>query len=384
MLEQYRYSMTLDYDYNGTQVNLDSTNISNVVIDYDYDNHNMPTIVITANIDKNIVDDMIANCKTKVLNFTIYKYLSNSSQQLKEKYISGQFIYFTSNDDLNNNSTLDYSTTTSDSKDIYRKITLGLMMQSLIDNNKITINDVIETATLSSTILHYFGKLNLLLEPVNNYPISSFVIPAINSRSKLISFLDNAFNLYDNKYRLFYDFNRTYLLSSSGNAVQTKDESITSIIIKADDTTIDESKLQGMDNQGTCYMIDVNADDIHYYEDNATTRTNSAIMAIGSNGDYSVSGTGDKYKIIRVNNDNVSKSQIEQSDVDNTSFAITLMKTELDTSVLTINKEYRIQNYDKLQDKDGKFLLSRKREVYTQDNGDYVLSNILTFRKAIS
>ena len=81
-----------------------------------------------------------------------------------------------------------------------------------------------------------------------------------------------------------------------------------------------------------------------------------------------------KLKII----DNL-KRQIEDK-----SIYVNIVKTELDSSIFTINRQYIIRNFDTLGRNTGKFLLSRKREVYTLDNDNFILSCVLTFRKILS
>ena len=107
-------------------------------------------------------------------------------------------------------------------------------------------------------------------------------------------------------------------------------------------------------------------------------------MTIGTDGQYAISGTGDKYKIERTINDNMNAAQVSRSQVDNNSFILTVVKTELDGDAITLNRNYMIQNYDKLKDKNGKFLLSSKKEVFSQDDGAYIMNMNMVFKKAIS
>lgn len=383
MLNQYRYSVNLRYIYNNKEIEFDNTNIHYIMIDYDYDNKNMPVIFITTSIDKNILDDMILNSKTKTLTLQISKFINNSQFKLKEDYIRAQFTYFLPNN-LNYDKSLDYSKDTSNSTDIYRRVTIGLVMKELVDNNKrVIVNDVF-TGSLTGAILYYMQHMPLLLEPTNDVYLDNHIIPPINSISKLVHYLDDNFNLYNNKYRLFYDFNLTYLLSSNGKAVQHIDEQLNTVIINVDDTIQDESKVQGMDVQNNAYLINIDSKNIDYKEDKATDITMTGIMTIDSSGNYSVSGDSYKTKIVRTTNDNINKGHIEKTQIDNMSFIITVLKTELDSSVLTINKNYIIKNYAPLKDKDGNYLLARKREVYTPDDGNFILSTFMYFRKAIS
>ena len=59
-------------------------------------------------------------------------------------------------------------------------------------------------------------------------------------------------------------------------------------------------------------------------------------------------------------------------------------KGELDSTVFTLNKEYYIKNYDKLADKNGKFLLSAKKEIYIKENEYFNMTTIFTLKKCPS
>ena len=130
MQNVYKYDAYLQYTYNGEDVVFDNTNILSFSIEYDYDNKNMPIILLIASIDKKIVDDMITN-KNKKIIFNVTRFIENANIQFKRKYIYKEFTYFISGD-LNNTDDLDYET--NKNPDVYRKITIGLMDQELIDN----------------------------------------------------------------------------------------------------------------------------------------------------------------------------------------------------------------------------------------------------------
>lgn len=384
MFNQYRYSIVIKYNYKGDDIEFDYTNIHSQLIDYNYDSNNMPIIYITASIDKNILDDMILNSEIKTLTIQVYKFINNSDFKLKELYIEGQFSYILPDNELNYNQSLDYSKETENSKDIFKRITIGLLKEKLIENNKIINNDVVKSASLNNTILNYMSHMPLLIEPVKDIQLNYSIIPPIESITELISFLDDNFGLYDNKYRLFYDFDKTYLLSSHGKSILSSGDEIDTIIIKVENTITEESKVQGMDIENNSCIIHVDTNDIDYYDNKVINKSFTGTMAINSDGNYNISGNKDRLRIIRNYNDNLDKGSIEQSEIDNTSFSISILKTDLDSSILTINKSYIIRNYDKLDNKDGYFLLSKKKEVYTPDDGNFILSTILTFRKIIS
>lgn len=391
MINQYRYSIYLKYMYNNKEILLDGTMLKAIAIDYSYDTRHMPIILITALIDKNIVDDMIKSVDKKTITLSISKYINNSNMKLKEDYIKDQFRYYLSTNDLNPEDDLDYSKETANSKDIYRKITIGLLKDELIQNNKVLINDVISNTSLINVLVNHLSHMKLLIEPVNNTIINRLSIPALNTISKFVQYIDDNYNIYNNEYRLFYDFDMTYLLSSSGKAIQSIKEDITSIIVRVNNNTGPNNGIQGMeiDAKQKAYIIEVPTNDINYNEDKATHVSYDTIIGIDSSGNYKKTAlkdnaSGSRVRIERTPNGNLDNIETLKSSINNKSFVINLTKSHIDTSVFTINKEYHIKNYDKLKDKDGRFLLARKREIYTQDNGEFILTCVLSFRKAIS
>lgn len=393
MTERYRYNIEVQYEYNRELVVLDSTQIHSLTIDYDYDNRNMPIMFLKASIDKNVLDDMIKNSTTKTLTIIISKFSYNQNIKIKENYIRDQFIYFLPKD-INVDKDLDYNNYTKDSKDIYKIVTIGLMKLSNITNNKVMINDVFKDTTVMNMILKYLSHMKLVIEPVSNTNnISSFIVPPVSSVTEYIKFLDDYFTLYPTGYRLFYDYNTTYLLSCSGGCVETTNNNNYSVIINVNNTVTEESKLQGMeiDRKQKTYFIEIDAKDINMFQDEATDKTYNTIIGIGSDGSSSkvklntenIDLSSERVRIERIPNNNLKMVNNMKRLIEDKSIYVNVVKTELDTSILTINREYIIRNFDKLGHRNGKFLLSRKREIYTLDNDNFVLSCILTFRKIL-
>lgn len=244
-------------------------------------------------------------------------------------------------------------------------------------------------------MLKYLSHIKLLMEPFsNNKTIDNFIVPPITSVTNLVKYFDDYFGLYTTPYRLFYDYDKTYLISSSGNAVPEYGDESYSIIINVNKTTTLESKLQGImtDRKQKAYFIDIDSKDINMYQDEATDKSFNTIITVDANGNYkkvkleteNIDTSKEKTVIERVHNDNIEIANKMKRIIEDKSIYVNVVKTEIDTSRITINKEYIIRNFDKLGYRNGKFLLSRKREIYTLDNDNFILSCIMTFRKILS
>lgn len=382
----YKYKIKLIYMIDNKEYILDHKNIHNLLIDYDYDNKNRPTLFMKVSIDKNILDDMIKNKDTNTITLVINKYNTLSEFHIEEEYIKSQFIYFLS-EELNYQKDLDYEGTEKDTEDKFKVINLGMMKKELIDNNKVLINDVIRDTDMMNIVYKHLSHMNILIEPfINQKPIKHFIIPPITSITSFIEYMNNYNNLYDTKYRLFFDHNRTYLLSSSGNSVKAKDEDYFSVIININNTITDDSKNQGMytDNFTNSYIIDMDTNDIEIYKDKNIELSRNTLIGVDNEGNIkktSISNNNiEKVKIERITNNNLEKiNQIKEDISSNT--IINIHKVDLDSSVITINKQYIVKNYINLRENDGTYLLSRKREIYIREGDDFILSAILTLKK---
>lgn len=386
MQNVYKYDAYLQYTYNGKDIVFDNTNILSFSIEYDYDNKNMPIILLIAAIDKKIVDDMITN-KNKKIIFNVTRFIENSNMQFKRKYIYKEFTYFISGD-LNNTDDLDYET--NKNPDVYRKITIGLMDQELIDNNKKIVNEIAKDTTLINLLATHLSHMKLLIEPVNPVKIDNLLIPYMNTISNFVKYLNDNYAIYDTKYRLFYDFDKTYLLSSSGKVVESTDDDINTVVINIVSNTDENNGIQGMytDEQRKMHILDIVINNITMSENESEYRSYDNIISIDSMGNTSTASIGSTFntntKIVRTNiPDYASKVKNE---IANSSILLSVIKEGIDTTVLTMNKQYIVQNYDRLKDKDrnGIFILSKKREIYTRDGEDYSLNCVLSLRKAMS
>lgn len=386
MYKEYRYDIEFTYIYKNKEKVFDITNIKSLMIDYDYDNKNMPVMLIKISIDKNIIDDMIEHCNDKEVILNVYKFDNSSTTKLKEVYISGSFMYFMSKE-TNDNKVLDYSDFTEDSEDIFKTITIGLVKKELLTNNKRIINEVFHNTSLVNILVKNMQHMKLLIEPLhNNEYIDSIIIPPTNSITNYIKYIDNIHSLYNTKYRLFYDFDMTYLLSSSGNIVKSNKDHIYTFIININNTVEEISKSQGVRKENDTFIIDMDAVDVTTYEEDNTEKSYTTIVGVDVNGNVIETPIknqklSDSVRIERYVDGNSKAIDNLKSEINNKSLYVTLIKTELDASAITINKQYIVKNLDKLNYNDGQFILASKKELYIPDNDNYILTSILTLRQ---
>lgn len=387
----YKYNIQLTYMKDDIEINLDYKNILTMAIDYNYEKKNMPTLLIRVGIDKSIIDHMISN-KNNTIILSITKFKESNGIHIRKPVIKSEFFYFLDNN-MSFTDDIDYGNKENkENKDIYKIISLGLIQKDIVLNNKTLINTVYKDTHLLDIICDVFKEKNLVIEPfVNNDDVKCLIVPPMETVSKFLTYLDDRYTFYNTPYRFFYDFNKTYLLSSSGRGVPVKNEKYNAIFIYVDNTITDQSKFDGMkeDSELKAYMINVDAAAINISVDKATTISYNQIIGVNSEGEYQSVNInsnldGDRYKVTRINNERFDVLDNLKNELESNNIVINIIKGELDSTVFTLNKEYYIKNYNKLADKNGKFLLSAKKEIYIKESEYFNMTTILTLKKCPS
>lgn len=387
----YKYNIQLTYMKDNIEINLDYKNILTMAIDYNYEKKNMPTLLIRVGIDKSIIDHMISN-KNNTIILSITKFKESNGIHIRKPVIKSEFFYFLDNN-MSFTDDIDYGNKENkENKDIYKIISLGLIQKDIVLNNKTLINTVYKDTHLLDIICDVFKEKNLVIEPfVNNDDVKCLIVPPMETVSKFLTYLDDRYTFYNTPYRFFYDFNKTYLLSSSGKGVPVKNEKYNAIFIYVDNTITDQSKFDGMkeDSELKAYMINVDAAAINISVDKATTISYNQIIGVNSEGEYQSVNInsnldGDRYKVTRLSNERFDVLDNLKNELESNNIVINIIKGELDSTVFTLNKEYYIKNYNKLADKNGKFLLSAKKEIYIKESEYFNMTTILTLKKCPS
>jgi len=395
--QEYSYSVKLNYISGNVSTEIRSEQISQILVDYDYDTKNMPVIYITVKIDKAIMDDMLINDHKNYVTLEINKILKNSTIQIPEVYFKERFFYFMTQDpnyfrDIEyENSDPNKPVSTSNS---YREIVIGLIKVDLLNINKRTLFGIWNNANLINIIAYYTYQMPMLIEPINNKIFSNLLIPPCTSVSQLLEYLNTMWCFYNTPYRYFVDFNRTYLVSSSGKATLAKGETVESIIIKATDTDTEEGKFQGQtyDADEKVYTISVEANQTSIFIDKITDKSFNYIAGVSVSGattelPLSINNSSlstKKIKIERIPNENMNYINHLKKNIEGHAVILQVNKTDIDTSILNINKSYNVKNFKTYSGLDGQFLLSRKREIYQHDGDVFIMNTIINLRKIMS
>lgn len=391
---EYNYRIELDWNdiSNNKIISIPVEFVKSLLIDRDYDNKNMPTLYLNLYISRNLTDQIILNKDKSTFILRLFK--SKSTDELfEESYINDEFLYFIS-DDINYNKNVEYTSKESKVKDDeYREILIGMLNKRIIDMNKQRFNGVFTNTSLTNLLMYYTEKIpNLLFEKPNNCDIlDKFVMPSYDSLSKVIKHIDEFYHIiYNTPYRFFMDFDRSYLLSSSGNGVPVKNEyNIVNIDIKDPATygAVEQGLVTDITNKS--YYVSVNANDTKMYNSNLLDKDFNSLMGVSENNtkEVSLSSYTDKdtkrYEYIRIYNNNFGYIDNYKKKLEMSTNILVINKSNIDCSVFNINKQFNILNIDDYNKYNGSYILSNKRELYIFENNKLKSNLTLYFKLSV-
>ena len=390
----YRYKVTAKFISNSDTYDIDTFNIKSVVIDNDYDKNNMPLLYMTASLDRKLVDMMVQNQDNAKIILDIKRCIINSDMpSLYEDYIVSDFIYFITND-INKNDEYDFEGNNEGREDLFRIVTFGLMSIDMINKNKRVINGVI-TGKLSSIMYWLVSHMPVVVEPpTTNKKMVKMIMPPIYSVSKSLEYVNSLQTFYDTGYRYYVDFDCTYLISRSGKAVPKQGESITGVMITLKSSHDERSKLQGMlaDEKNSMYQLEIDGIDCELNDGHLSDKSYVKIKSTNTSGksnNTELSGNivgsviNKKDRHIRVLNDNDTLMNNLKVKLDDSAIQLAVQKTDIDPSVLTINKEYTVKADEvyKTDEYNGKYLVTRKRELLIREDEDFRMATMLLMKK---
>ena len=407
----YRYKIQLQYYDTNRKTTTDIKNecLKSMIVDHNYDTNTMPVVYCNLRLDRSLVDDMIKNQNSNLIIVSLYKYNDNIAHKVDLLSFRKQFIYFLP-DDLNKMDPIDYNRNTNPTMkgDTYTELTLGLLCVDHINNNKITCEMTARNVTMYDIVKYITSHINnLIIEPFSyNDTFNQFILPPHDSVNKALRFLNNQRVFYSTPYRYYQDFDCTYIVSSSGNLTERKDDPYGSILLSIRDINDSMANQVGMiiNNTSRTYEIDVNYAFTQVYDNTIINKSKTKIAGVTANPDddtiVSINDLSKQYKTkknknlknkakyikdktetIRLNNDN--EHMIDNIEAQNNSenFLVYFSKNDLDTNLFSINKRITIHNIDRYQEFNGNYLLYRKREAYLREDSTFLMSSMINLKR---
>lgn len=386
----FRYTVDLIFMNGSDNTSIDCRSIKSLVIDNNIDTNNMPIVYVTMHVDKKVVDKIVLNSNTALFNLTVYKYNELSSSSVKKKCIEGKFTYVIP-DDVNKNNDIDYNDKTDDGAfgHTFKDISVGLLRLDHVDANKrfaeLNLKDA-KTGTIARSITG--GCNNIVIEPFDtNKQFKQINIPAVDSTSKALSYLNDQSTFYSTPYRFYMGFDKTYLVSSSGNSISGNGDLCSSIIVKVKNIIADEANDEGYvldDNNASIYVSQVNT---QVYDNTISNKSVSSIRSISTSGassetlknksDYAKKKTNN----VRINNDNTNMQKNLVADANNNGFYFYFYKAGLDLGLFTINKKITVEHVDNYRRFNGKYLVYRVRDTLIREDETFSILTAVNLRK---
>ena len=241
-LTAYRYTITLDYlDIDKNVITrIKNESLKSLIIDHNYDANCMPVMYANLSLDRSLIDDMIKNQNRNLIIITMNKYDKNAEIHYGTLCFRKKFIYFLP-DNVNRMDPVDYNKETEEQMkgDTYTSLTLGLMCLDHINNNKHKCEITTSGSTQYDIVKYLVSHIkDMVIEPFTyNDRWNQFILPATCSSSvnHALKFLNNQRVFYSTPYRYYQDYDNTYIISSSGKAIERPNDLYTSIVMTIKD-----------------------------------------------------------------------------------------------------------------------------------------------------
>ena len=263
-------------------------NIKILVRDSNYEKENLTKGMLRLMLDKNFMDKLIMLANNASIFLYCEKVLyDQNNQPISSTPVqtdwSGEYTYVASSD-INYNKEIDYMGDNSqDKKDVYKEIMLGIFFKAANERNNCTENRVIRETSIQNTVIKSMDSMPLLIEPFDyNNVIDQLAIPPQESLVKFIDFMNQYKVFYETPYRFFIDAKCTYLLSSSGQATECKNEKYSSVYFDVFSLVQTGGFIEGMEEDDTNkrYVVPILVKDTNYIMDKTRSKYMSEIEAI--------------------------------------------------------------------------------------------------------
>ena len=370
------------------------------------------------------MDDMIRSQNEAYFTLKISAVNQNSLFGSSTDALNIRCTYFI-NDDVNKTDPVDYTSATGIETmqgNTFALVMAGLVCIDHVKNNKrncaMTLRKI-KSMDIVRRLTEHFG--NLIIEDFEyNDTYEQIVIPSkeADSVSKTLAFLNNKRVFYSTPYRFYQDFNATYLLSSSGNTVGGSSSgggrtgllgagSMGSLFgggngdlnIQVSDIDDATTAISGMimnllsgllglgGSSGGGMGIGLNYGFVKVIDATIANKRKSKLRATSSDGtidqELAVPSSilTNAPKTTRMNNDNEHMKDNIKAVEDSSNYFLSFTKPDLDTTAFVINKAITINNTQRYQELNGRYLLYRKRETYVRDADTFILTTMIDLRR---
>lgn len=388
VMKVYKGSIKVTFLYKGkTKIVINDDQIVYLMIESNYNNsHILPIIYLSVSIDNDLYNKITEDSSASKFNINIKKKNAMSKSSVQQKVISENFNYVTSSNSVNYTSILNEgakevsgNSKTASNDQSYRTLMIGLVsikQTNALRKNFNGIYNNIDTSTLLAIALE--GTETIVETPKHNTNYESYYVSPVTTRFQMINALFKRNPFYDTQFRYFMDFDRSYLLSKDGKAVQVAKGTPQNVIIDIKDITDTDAYKEGFTEANGSYVVYINSSDVSIIENNSTEKVTTNIVAVDddTSGTLSTGIDGNtsedsdtKVTYVRANNAKVVRNDIESNNV-----LIQLIKRNIDTAIFTPNRSITIRNFVGNEKFNGNYVLLSKKEVYKLNAGEFTIA----------
>lgn len=363
----------------GIAEDIDNQFVKFIVIYDNYENNVMPVIFVSLSILSPSYTNVIKYESKGYFDLVISRRNTFSNTALEKTDISGRFLYILNTSNPNYIQELNYDPTADNS---YQEIFLGLFNVDILNKSKDSYNGIlndIDMATLMFLAMANIDKI-VIKGPKYNPTFQTEILPALNSKKRLLQYLFNQSPFYDTDFTFFMDFNRSYLIDQTGEGCKVEDGTLHDVIFDIQQVTEDEAYYEGMMEKEGAYYLYINPARTDIALNKGQDKVANQLINVDELGDISMINLNinkhEKSTIKRQfqrGQDAVLKKNILESN----SIFIDISKPRINGSLFTPNKKYQVKNYPDYEDYDGVYVLSYKNEI--MENRDGIFDSSVQF-----
>lgn len=367
----------------GEQVTLNHMLVKYIMIEYLYQQRHMPVIYMSLAVTEDLYSLIVENEKTAKMLLTIQKYNVLSDNSLSRIMIKDKFTYIPSTSNPNYTEELDEDSNSDHTG--YRTLTMALLSMDLMNNSKTSFNGIYSKIDENTLILKALEGLKCVVKPtLYNPTFDTIVIPPVTSRNDLLKFFFQKNPFYDTEYEFFMDFDKSYLVDWSGEAVSANDGEPDNVIISIQPVTSPYAYAEGIEKVDDGYMMYINPANTNLNLDKTSDNTANQLVFVDDFGDVTYAdlnvnnakGSSVKKTFRRGGNANLYKNIYESN-----SIVIEVSKENVDTDIFTPNKSFKLKNYKGYEEYDGDYSMIAKVQVIKNIDGEFGLAMLIWLRK---
>ena len=367
--------------------------IKNFATDYKFEKNNLPIVWLIMDVTNELYDKIIDNQADAHMYIRVKNFDGAQNNALHLDVIHDTFTYFVPTQ--YSKSTEVSSTDPSVQKARHRHIVLGLLQDKMLNKYKTSFNAVYpETSTteMIETILEGIPESldsELIMDEIQvetDFP--SFTMPPQDSVKNALDYLFEREPFYETNYQFFIDFDKIYLLDSTGKKREVS--AMNTVLITIVDIADKESYYEGCikDGESGTYIIYANTTDISFHIDGTREKNTNKLFGYQT-GEVTVADleiTGKKVTDPKVRYDRFSGeglTTVHEQVLADAIVTMELTRMNIDSSQITPDKCYIIDD-PRYSQYNGKYLLVSKSEVLSKTDWAFNTTTTMLFKRIAS